>query len=58
MNITELYKLTALREIDELARGAMLYVDENTSVEVHIRLEAISDIAACAMWRDTKKEVK
>jgi hypothetical protein len=57
MNITELYKLTALREIDELARGAMLYVDENTSVEMHIRLEAISDIAASAIERH-KKEVK
>ena len=58
IGITELYKLTALREIDELARGAMLYVDGNTSVQIHTRLEAISDIASCAMWRDTKKEVK
>ena len=57
MDITELYKLSALREIDELARGAMLYVDENTSVQIHARLEAISDIAAIAI-ESHKKEPK
>ena len=57
MDIPELYKLSALREIDELARGAMLYVDENTSVQIHTRLEAISDIAAIAI-ESHKKESK
>lgn len=55
MDITELYKLSALREIDQLAMGAMLYVDENTSVQIHTRLEAISDIAAIAIERHRKE---